>query len=289
MCSPKMTVLVKYALFVCTFLFWMSSLILVIVGCWALATKELEGTKNISSAWDFVFDATIMFIIVGTVAFLIASAGCIGALRENVAYLKCFWMSLISITCSLLILAIVGFAMWPYFLGVARNKLSIKLIERYFEDPDLKDMIDFMQKEFKCCGMSAKSFHDWGKNMYFECSVRNVDPQRCGVPHSCCLPSLRVPEGMLENFSCGFGMQNLTFNEAANKIYTTGCIEQVISEIRRNILLICTVALGISLVPLLNICLAVTLIARIKEESANWNQYVFSTASDEFNSPGACL
>uniref|UniRef100_A0A5S6QRT6 Tetraspanin n=1 Tax=Trichuris muris TaxID=70415 RepID=A0A5S6QRT6_TRIMR len=277
--SVKVSTLVKYGLFVSTFLFWLSSLVLLVIGCWALVTKELEGTKNISSAWDFFFDATIIFIFIGTVAFLIASAGCIGALRENVAYLKCFWISLISITCSLLVLGIVGFAMWPYFLGLAKDKLPEKLVERYFEDPDLKDMIDFVQTKFKCCGLSAKSFHDWGKNAYFDCSIRNKDPQRCGVPHSCCLPSWRRPEGMLENFSCGFGMQNLTFNEAANKIYTTGCIEQLVNEIGHNILLICTVALGVSLVPLVNICLAVTLIAQIKEESVNWYARFSTTPS----------
>ncbi|KRY79266.1 Tetraspanin-5 [Trichinella pseudospiralis] len=234
-----------------TIILQIASIALIVIGCWALTTKELEGTKMISSAWDFVFDATIIFIIVGLIAFFLASAGCIGALRENVTYLKCFWMSLLAIVSALLILSIVGFAMWPYFLRLAKEKLSVKLIQRYFDDPDLQDIIDFIQKKFKCCGLSDKGFHDWSKNMYFNCTTSNVDPRRCGVPYSCCLPQTRHPE-------------------AASKIYTGGCMEEVMSAIRENIIIFCSISLGISLIPLLNICLAVTLIAYIEEDSMTW-------------------
>ncbi|KRZ10875.1 Tetraspanin-33, partial [Trichinella zimbabwensis] len=265
-----------------------ASIALIVIGCWALTTKELEGTKMISSAWDFVFDATIIFIIVGLIAFFLASAGCIGALRENVTYLKCFWMSLLAIVSALLILSIVGFAMWPYFLRLAKEKLSVKLIQRYFDDPDLQDIIDFIQKKFKCCGLSDKGFHDWSKNMYFNCTTSNVDPRRCGVPYSCCLPQTRMTDGFLENYYCGFGIQHLTVRnymmhmhcndevvpfqhpEAASKIYTGGCMEEVMSTIRENIIIFCSISLGISLIPLLNICLAVTLIAYIEEDTMTW-------------------
>ncbi|KRZ95792.1 Tetraspanin-5 [Trichinella sp. T8] len=251
-------------------IFLIASIALIVIGCWALTTKELEGTKMISSAWDFVFDATIIFIIVGLIAFFLASAGCIGALRENVTYLKCFWMFLLAIVSTLLILSIVGFAMWPHFLHLAKEKLSVKLIQRYFDDPDLQDIIDFMQKKFKCCGLSDKGFHDWSKNMYFNCTPSNADPRRCGVPYSCCLPQTRVIDGFLENYYCGFGIQHLTHPEAALKIYTGGCVDEVLSAIRENIITFCSISLGISLIPLLNICLAVTLIAYIEEDSMTW-------------------
>ncbi|KRX28352.1 Tetraspanin-5 [Trichinella nelsoni] len=251
-------------------IFLIASIALIVIGCWALTTKELEGTKMISSAWDFVFDATIIFIIVGLIAFFLASAGCIGALRENVTYLKCFWMFLLAIVSTLLILSIVGFAMWPHFLHLAKEKLSAKLIQRYFDDPDLQDIIDFMQTKFKCCGLSDKGFHDWSKNMYFNCTPSNADPRRCGVPYSCCLPQTRVIDGFLENYYCGFGIQHLTHPEAALKIYTGGCVDEVLSAIRENIITFCSISLGISLIPLLNICLAVTLIAYIEEDSMTW-------------------
>ncbi|KRY40864.1 Tetraspanin-33 [Trichinella spiralis] len=266
----RLSNLIKYSLFFFNTLFWIASIALIVIGCWALTTKELEGTKMISSAWDFVFDATIIFIIVGLIAFFLASAGCIGALRENVTYLKCFWMSLLAIVSTLLILSIVGFAMWPHFLHLAKEKLSVKLIQRYFDDPDLQDIIDFMQKKFKCCGLSDKGFHDWSKNMYFNCTPSNADPRRCGVPYSCCLPQTRVIDGFLENYYCGFGIQHLTHPEAALKIYTGGCVDEVLSAIRENIITFCSISLGISLIPLLNICLAVTLIAYIEEDSMTW-------------------
>ncbi|KRX28354.1 Tetraspanin-33 [Trichinella nelsoni] len=291
-CQVRLSNLIKYSLFFFNTLFWIASIALIVIGCWALTTKELEGTKMISSAWDFVFDATIIFIIVGLIAFFLASAGCIGALRENVTYLKCFWMFLLAIVSTLLILSIVGFAMWPHFLHLAKEKLSAKLIQRYFDDPDLQDIIDFMQTKFKCCGLSDKGFHDWSKNMYFNCTPSNADPRRCGVPYSCCLPQTRVIDGFLENYYCGFGIQHLTVSnyinafmcvhacsdevvpfqhpEAALKIYTGGCVDEVLSAIRENIITFCSISLGISLIPLLNICLAVTLIAYIEEDSMTW-------------------
>ncbi|VDP13345.1 unnamed protein product [Soboliphyme baturini] len=171
------------------------SITLVAVGSWSISTKMNEGSRRMTSAWDFAFDAAVIFITVGVIAFVLASAGCIGALRENVVLLKFFWIVLMLIFAIFVLTGVIGFALWPKFHTTAENKLSVKVVKRYFDDTDLNDFMDFIQEKFMCCGLSDKGFHDWNMNSYFNCTEKNHDPRRCGVPHSCCLPETRV---------CGF-------------------------------------------------------------------------------------
>ena len=71
--------------------------LLVAAGVWAFAEKNrlgLDGTDFNSiqakyvSVFSVVFDLTVLVIVLGMVIFVLAFAGCIGALRENICLLK---------------------------------------------------------------------------------------------------------------------------------------------------------------------------------------------------------
>jgi len=103
--------------------------------------------------------------------------------------------------------------------GIISSYLTDNVIKKYREDADLQNLIDFIQQEFHCCGLSSRSFQDWSKNEYFNCTpppqgensemryvshsmrlaanrfclthilalgFRNPSVERCGVPYSCC-------------------------------------------------------------------------------------------------------
>uniref|UniRef100_A0A8B9BNX7 Tetraspanin-33 n=1 Tax=Anser brachyrhynchus TaxID=132585 RepID=A0A8B9BNX7_9AVES len=74
------------------------------------------------------------------------------------------------------------------FSDGARGRVSEVInaaIVHYRDDPDLQNLIDFGQKEFRCCG--GVSYRDWSRNVYFNCSAANPSRERCSVPFSCCL------------------------------------------------------------------------------------------------------
>lgn len=79
--------------------------------------------------------------------------------------------------------------------------LLTEAVANYFEDANLRDLIDLIQSNvsksplhsinlsvsvifqlFRCCGI--KNPGDWESNVYFACD--SVAFQRCSVPYSCC-------------------------------------------------------------------------------------------------------
>ena len=59
----------------------------------------------------------------------------------------------------------------------------------------LQNLIDFVQQEFSCCGLSNSGFLDWGKNEYFNCTSPSVE--KCGVPYSCCINSTDISSRLI--------------------------------------------------------------------------------------------
>jgi tetraspanin-33 len=67
---------------------------LVAIGTWAFLEKnkfeyanEDEGGSNFD-LYDIAFDLSIITIIIGGIVFIVSFLGCIGALRENLCFLK---------------------------------------------------------------------------------------------------------------------------------------------------------------------------------------------------------
>jgi len=75
----------------------LAGLVLVGVGCWAFSEKNrLTDVVDVNSlqskysdVFDVIFDLTIIIIILGVVIFVLSFVGCVGALRENICFLKC--------------------------------------------------------------------------------------------------------------------------------------------------------------------------------------------------------
>ena len=102
--------------------------------------------------------------------------------------------------------------------------LSDELIQNYRDDLDFQNLIDLVQKDFECCGISSSGYRDWSKNPYFNCTEdRDDNPsvERCGVPFSCCLTdfqhSFSGDDGLV-NIMCGFGVQELKEKDVVTKV-----------------------------------------------------------------------
>ncbi len=185
----------------------------------------------------------------------VSFAGCIGALRENMCLLQFYSFCLLLFFLAEMALAAVGFLIphkVSYFL---EESLSDELIKSYRDDLDFQNLIDLVQQEFECCGISSQGFRDWSKNEYFNCTTDpndNPSVERCGVPFSCCLlGSNTIGDPGLVNIMCGFGVQEMKESELITKVYTRGCIPAIQGYVESNLYYVGGIALVVAFAQLL--------------------------------------
>lgn len=253
---------VKYLLFVFNFIFWVIALVMVAIGVYARVMKHAETALACLSV-----DPAIMLLVVGVLMFIITFCGCVGSLRENICLLQTFCICLTVIFVLQLAAGVLGFV----FSDKARNKVTDIInnaIVHYRDDIDLQNLIDFGQREFGCCG--GVTYTDWSQNMYFNCNMGNPSRESCSVPFSCCIIS---KDKEVINTMCGQGMQELEYLEAANHIYTNGCIDKLVNWIHSNLFLLGGIALGLAIPELVGMFLSQILINQIKDqiELQNYN------------------
>ncbi|XP_023204716.1 tetraspanin-33-like isoform X2 [Xiphophorus maculatus] len=224
---------IRYFLFFFSFLFWVFSLLIVGIGVYAKVQKATDTVRD-----TFLIDPAVILIVVGVVMFFITFCGCIGALRENIRLLKT--------------------------TRDALGKFVKKAIVHYRDDLDLQNLMDYIQKEFKCCGWN--NYTDWSWNLYFNCSEENPSSERCAVPYSCCSP---VPGEMVINTMCGFGIQTQKSQEVDKSIYSMGCADSAVMWMESHLLLVGALTLGMALPQIAGIVLSQILITQIQNEIAS--------------------
>ncbi|XP_072555646.1 tetraspanin-33 isoform X2 [Paramormyrops kingsleyae] len=230
--STKTYKAIKYILFVGCYLFWVSSAILIAVGVYAKVAKEGDVVDSLTA------DPALLFICIGSLMFTVTFFGCFGALRDNVRLLQ---------------------------IVLERTDLLIKTgIEKYRDDLDLENIIDFVQKKFQCCG--GHSYGDWSYNVYFNCSKTNPSIERCGVPFSCCIQQKKKS---VLNTMCGYGTQQEV--RAGQSIYTTGCLDKIAKWGEQNLLLLAGMAAGFLSLEICMVSLAAALIHQIKLKMTKGN------------------
>ncbi|XP_012718398.1 tetraspanin-33b [Fundulus heteroclitus] len=248
---------IRYFLFFFSFLFWVFSLLIAGIGVYAKVQKATDTVRD-----TFLIDPAVILIVVGVVMFFITFCGCIGALRENIRLLKTFSFTLTLVFLIQLVVAVLGF-FYSDQTQDALGKFVKKAIVHYRDDLDLQNLMDYVQKEFKCCGWN--NYTDWSWNLYFNCTRENPSSERCAVPYSCCTP---VPGETVINTMCGFGVQTQTFLDANKSIYPVGCADRAVMWMETHLLLVGALSLGLALPQIAGIVLSQILISQIQNEIA---------------------
>ncbi|XP_066276240.1 tetraspanin-8-like [Branchiostoma lanceolatum] len=213
---------VKYLLFFFNFLFWIAGLFLVGVGVWIRvddnALKILHNLDHLDET--VVYAGCYAFIGVGVVALIVGFFGCCGAIKENKCMLGTFFACLF-----LFLIAEVGVAIFAVvkkpdaekFLKEGLDKISEKKYQDL--DTELQRLVDFFQKDFKCCGMNSTK--DWAPEYPESCN--------CTVGDTC---------------------------DATTGRWNKPCDEEVINNLNKNIVYIGGGALGVALIMVLGIILS---------------------------------
>ncbi|XP_004647156.1 CD63 antigen [Octodon degus] len=222
---------VKFLLYVLLLVFCACAVGLIAVG---IAVKPIL-SETMSPGATPASLLPVIIIAVGAFLFLVAFLGCCGACKENYCLMTTF-----AIFLSLIMLVEVATAITGY---VFRDKIRAEFDKDFrqrmknYSKNSTDTLLDNLQKKFECCG--AANYSDWE-------DIPGMGKNR--VPDSCCV-----------NITMGCGID---FKQSS--INPEGCVEKIGSWLRKNILLVAAVALGIAFVEILGVVFACCLVKSIR-------------------------
>ncbi|XP_058864624.1 tetraspanin-15-like isoform X2 [Acipenser ruthenus] len=183
--------LLKFTLNVYSMLFSLLGLLVLCVGIYA----EVERQKNKTMEGLFLAPA-VLLILLGLAMFSVSLVGMLGSLRDNRTLLHIFFCVL-SVLLALQTIAVIIALLFENNTSSVFQSSIREGIKHYYDDLDFKNILDFVQEKFSCCG--GDEYRDWAVNQYHSCN--GTGPRACGVPYTCC-PRRKV-EGVV-NTLCGY-------------------------------------------------------------------------------------
>ncbi|NXD00992.1 TSN15 protein, partial [Certhia familiaris] len=147
-------------------------LLLLAVGIYAEAERQRHRTLE-----GIFLAPAVLLLLLGVTVFLVSLVGMVGSLRDNRTLLRMVRMG-------------TGREFHgngagegiPGMNEVFHSNIQ-EGIRHYYDDLDFKNILDFVQEKFSCCG--GDEFRDWEVNRYHWCNGSGA--LACGVPHSCCI------------------------------------------------------------------------------------------------------
>ncbi|XP_062307521.1 tetraspanin-15 isoform X1 [Osmerus eperlanus] len=205
---------IKFTLNVYSMLFSLLGLCVLCVGVYA----EVERQRNRTLEGVFLAPAVVL-ILLGLLMFTVSLVGMVGSLRDNKTLLHMF----LCVLCVLLLLQAVALIIALIFekktSALFENSIR-EGIKHYYDDLDFKNILDYVQEKFSCCG--GDEYKDWGVNQYHFCN--GTGPLACGVPYTCCV---RGTVGEVVNTLCGYNTLQEHRETLHELIYVRGCIHAV--------------------------------------------------------------
>lgn len=230
----------KYVVYVFNLIFWISGGALVAVGLWTLLAKPSYAALLSSS----VYPSTV-FLLIGTGGFiiLVGFLGCCGAWHENAVCLMTYAAFLLLI---FLLEAVVGVLAYMYeaaLQGELTRSLNQTMLSNYKIDSAMTVAIDDMQQSFKCCG--AGFYEDWKGSRW----LQSHPSLNLTCPDSCCYTM----------------SPNCATSSSPNNIFYDGCTDFLHKHLKRQLVIIGSVGLGVCCLQLFGIVFACILAMKIKQ------------------------
>ncbi|XP_038677634.1 tetraspanin-15 isoform X1 [Scyliorhinus canicula] len=268
-CQRFSYICLKFTLITYSTFFWLIGGFILCIGIYA----EVERQKYKTLQGAFLAPAIIL-ILLGILMFVVSFIGVLASLRDNLCLLKVFLYTLAIV----LILELLGGVVALIFRNQTLdfiNKNIRKGIKNYYDDLDFKNIMDFVQEEFKCCG--AEDFTDWSTNMYHNCKGRATGPLACGVPYSCCIRN----KTDVANTMCGYKTLNQDRFSVLYIIYVGGCTDAVLNWFLGHYAVMAGLLLGIIAPQFLGVLLTWLYISRLEDII-----YDYDTVDSCLTSPG---
>ncbi|CAH2274682.1 tetraspanin-15-like [Pelobates cultripes] len=206
---------IKFSLSFYSTLFSLIGLVILCIGIYA----ESERRKHQTLEGIFLAPAIIL-VLLGFLMFVVSFIGMVGSLRDNLLLIKIFFYVLVAIFIIELLLLAIELVFEDQFKKFAHANVLVG-IQQYYDDLDFKNIMDFVQEKFSCCG--GDEFKDWMVNQYHSCN--STGPLSCGVPYTCCITGKE--DVGVKNTLCGYQTLNKERLDVIHIIHVRGCIHAV--------------------------------------------------------------
>jgi len=188
--------MVKYILFIFNLICALCGIALLAVGIgYLLKFEELMDRFEESN----VRVAPILFIILGSLIFLIAFFGCCGAIRESHCMVSTYASFLFLLLVAQIVIGVLVFMNVDNIQEYFRRKM----VHLWNDRANNQHFWEFIQSEIRCCGLNEPE--DWRGNYPKECCPRdtiNCGPTASNFYRTGCLPKLK---GLVGETSTIFG------------------------------------------------------------------------------------
>ncbi|XP_039379107.1 tetraspanin-15-like isoform X8 [Mauremys reevesii] len=168
---------VKSCLFITPTSCQIIGLVILCIGIYA----EVERQKHRTLEGIFLAPAVVLLLL-GITMFAVSFIGMVGSLRDNRTLLKMFFWVLLVIFITEMLLIFIEIIFENKMNAVFHSNIQ-EGIRHYYDDLDFKNILDFVQERFSCCG--GDEYKDWNVNQYHSCN--SSGPLACGVPYTCCI------------------------------------------------------------------------------------------------------
>jgi hypothetical protein len=259
---------VKYTVFGFNVIFWVLGFLMLLIGLWAQFEKN-NPYSQLNRLSKFYLDPALLLTIIGAFTFIIGFSGCVGALRENTSFLALYSTLLGLLLLAEMIIVVLAFVSKDWIETELKTRLDDMVI-LYRDDPDLQSLIDWMQVDWKCCGINRPD--DWDMNIYFNKSAANLKSEEAGgVPFSCCIDYHDVNK-QLPNYACGHNVRQLKLPQMSAIIYLEGCLPKLQQWLNNNFVYVGTCIFVVAIIQFLGICFAQDLKSDIFAQRAKWSR-----------------
>ncbi|GLH01736.1 Tetraspanin [Gryllus bimaculatus] len=211
-------------------LFWLSGLLIVIVGAVVFAAIDDYRTFMESR----VLGPPIVLIVAGLIIFVIAFLGCWGALQESCNMLIAYAVLLLLIFIIELAVGITAAVVRDDFGDTMEMEMK-KSMERYKDEEVQRVAWDTLQEKFECCGVHKVD--DW----------EGVIKPGIAAPSSCC-----VEKG------------EICVNTSRLGMYQLGCYSKLEEKVQSSVICLAGIGIGIAFIELAGIILALLLVHAIR-------------------------
>ncbi|XP_077093264.1 tetraspanin-15 [Siphateles boraxobius] len=259
-CDRCSYIFLKFSLIVYATIFWFIGGFILAIGIYAEVERQRYKTLE-----EVFLAPAIILIVLGVVMFIVSLIGVLASLRDNLCLLKVFLYML----ALCLVLELVGGIVALIFRTQTvelLNKNIRKGMVNYYDDLDFKNIMDFVQNTFKCCG--GKEYTDWQVNMYHNCSAPG--PLACGVPYTCCI---HKPSEVV-NTMCGYMTLKNERLEYVDVIYIRGCTDAVLIWFMDNYTVMAGLLLGILLPQFFGVIFTWLYITRVEDAIEECGHYM---------------
>lgn len=251
--------ILKYLVFFVNLVFWITGLTIIVLSVWMLTdpTFYMSMAQDESSYYTGIY----LFLIVGTLMFIVGFLGCCGAIKESQCMLVLFFCLLL-----IILVAEISAGAWAYSNShqleeLVRDSVKTTVQEEYSVVDSRTQTFDAIQQGLGCCGANSPSdwvsskFNNGGDKQGINLAISS--PMTLyKLPGSCCA----LPEGSEQ-------CKDLKTTIATNNkdAYQEGCTEKLLATLREYMSTVVGIGVAVAIAQCLGLSFALVLCCAIQQ------------------------